>query len=238
MYYNLGALMEKMEGYSDAQLAYEQAIELDPDYTDVHFNLTFLYKKAGRMRDAEAAIRKAIELDPKNAWSYLRLGDILAEDPRRHKESQAAYGNAESRFLVNIKSNPTKTESYSDLSTFLVQHRRFAEAIPVLIKWLELFPNEVMARIELAGIYRRIGDVAHLEENAVRARAMIYSNDYYNLACLESICGNTDKAFEYLKLVTQEKKTDREWIWKDADLEWIRDDPRFREIVGELPTTS
>jgi hypothetical protein len=48
---------------------------------------------------------------------------------------------------------------------------------------------------------------------------------------LESICGNTDLAFDCLKSVVSDENFDPEWAWKDPDLEWIRGDERFQQIV-------
>ena len=60
-------------------------------------------------------------------------------------------------------------------------------------------------------------------------------DDWYNRACLESVCDNFDLAFEYLQRAAKNDELDATWIWEDPDLEWIRNDPRFVEIVGPKP---
>lgn len=65
-----------------------------------------------------------------------------------------------------------------------------------------------------------------------KARQYIPENDFYNRACLESVCGNFDLAFEYLRKAAQDEKFDTQWAWEDPDLQWIHDDSRFIEIVG------
>jgi len=72
---------------------------------------------------------------------------------------------------------------------------------------------------------------------AEKSRKFIPQNDdyWYNLSCIETILGNTEIAFQNLKKATQEKSFDKEWAWEDSDLQWIRDDPRFAEIVGPKP---
>jgi hypothetical protein len=41
-----------------------------------------------------------------------------------------------------------------------------------------------------------------------------------------------DAAIEHLRRAVQLGNFDREWAKRDPDLEWIRDDPRFKELVG------
>jgi hypothetical protein len=61
---------------------------------------------------------------------------------------------------------------------------------------------------------------------------MIESDDFYDLACIESIADNIDKAIEFLALAAKSDDFDSAWAWDDPDLEWIRDDPRFEQIAG------
>ena len=53
---------------------------------------------------------------------------------------------------------------------------------------------------------------------------------YYNLACMEALAGHTDAAFEALTHVADEPRL-RELAADDSDLESLRDDPRFAELL-------
>lgn len=46
---------------------------------------------------------------------------------------------------------------------------------------------------------------------------------------------NLDLAIEHLRKAAQRETFDPNWAWEDPDLQWIRDDPRFVEIVGPKP---
>lgn len=70
-----------------------------------------------------------------------------------------------------------------------------------------------------------------------KARQYIPADDFYNRACLESVCDNFDLAFEYLRKAAQGGKFNSGWAWEDPDLQWTRNDPRFAEIVGPKPET-
>ena len=57
---------------------------------------------------------------------------------------------------------------------------------------------------------------------------------HYNAACLEARGGNTDVAFEHLR---RAKELDAEgesapFFREDSDLDSLRDDPRFQELLG------
>jgi len=54
---------------------------------------------------------------------------------------------------------------------------------------------------------------------------------YYNLACMEALAGKRDEAIEHLRHVVDEPRF-RETAEKDSDLEPLRDDPRFIELLS------
>ena len=56
----------------------------------------------------------------------------------------------------------------------------------------------------------------------------------YNLACLEALSGNADEAFDALQRARELAPPEEiaQYLREDADLDNIRDDPRFRELLG------
>jgi hypothetical protein len=65
-----------------------------------------------------------------------------------------------------------------------------------------------------------------------RRAALAGPDDAYNLACLEAITGDVEAAFGQLRRAAKLGKLNSAWAWKDPDLEPLREDPRFHEIVG------
>lgn len=55
----------------------------------------------------------------------------------------------------------------------------------------------------------------------------------YNLACLESLLGNTDDAIVHLRRSIEGSERFREYAKGDSDLDAIREEPAFRELVGD-----
>ncbi|HVD26788.1 MAG TPA: hypothetical protein VNB86_12445 [Gaiellaceae bacterium] len=54
----------------------------------------------------------------------------------------------------------------------------------------------------------------------------------YNIACNEALVGRTDNAFEHLKSAIQADGRVVELARTDTDLDSLRDDPRFKELVA------
>jgi hypothetical protein len=55
----------------------------------------------------------------------------------------------------------------------------------------------------------------------------------YNLACLESLIGNTDDAMVHLRRSIEGSERFRDYAKGDSDLDAIREEPGFRELVGD-----
>jgi hypothetical protein len=87
--------------------------------------------------------------------------------------------------------------------------------------------------VALAHIYRQRSSANEAAPYLAQARALLSSEDHYNLARLESLNGNADGAFENLRLAAAKPSFDRNKAAQDSFFEWIRSDPRFKEIVGE-----
>ena len=75
-------------------------------------------------------------------------------------------------------------------------------------------------------------------EKAHEALMRIHQDDpndttvLYNLACAESRLGRTDDALDHLRQSITDQERFRELARRDSDFDPIRDDARFRELVG------
>jgi tetratricopeptide (TPR) repeat protein len=88
----------------------------------------------------------------------------------------------------------------------------------------------------LADSYRQAG--RHDEGRAVMEQLIAEKPDYwattYNAGCFEALAGNPDAAFEHLR---RAKELDTEggsaqYFREDSDLDPLRQDPRFQELLG------
>ncbi|NNK49724.1 MAG: hypothetical protein HKP01_12695, partial [Gemmatimonadetes bacterium] len=56
----------------------------------------------------------------------------------------------------------------------------------------------------------------------------------YNVACLYSLEDQTDLAIDCLERAVAAGFGHRDWIEQDPDLDTLREDPRFQELVRQL----
>jgi hypothetical protein len=55
---------------------------------------------------------------------------------------------------------------------------------------------------------------------------------FFNLACCESRCGRTTEALDHLRHAVEMSEEFRTNAKTDADLDPIRDEPAFRQLIG------
>lgn len=60
-----------------------------------------------------------------------------------------------------------------------------------------------------------------------------YALPLYNLACCEALAGRTNDAIGHLRVALEGRPSLRDLAKEDADLDPLRDEPAFRELVGE-----
>jgi hypothetical protein len=70
-----------------------------------------------------------------------------------------------------------------------------------------------------------------------RGRELIASNPqsgllFYNVACCESLTGQTAEALEHLRTAIELSEQFRDYAKNDSDLDAIRGEPAFDEIVA------
>ncbi len=255
---NLGVALADLNRSADAEQAYRTAIELNPQYATAYNNLgLLLHEKLNRSADAEQAYRTAIALNPQYATAYYNLGNLL-DDMKKYADAEQAYrtaialnpqdanliggvayflrmqnrfAEAEPLYRRALELDEQNPRRYIGLVTLLRQTAREPEALTLAEKWLVVAPNEVDALILAANLSRKLDRPNERDLFINRAREQVGETEMYARACIEAVAGNGDAALDMLKRASEDKDFDADWAKRDPDLEWIRDDPRFGEIV-------
>lgn len=85
--------------------------------------------------------------------------------------------------------------------------------------------------------HRRAGD--HARAAATIAEGLAERPDHpvlvYNLACAESLAGDTDAALEHLRRAIELRPEAADWAADDADFDPLRGDPRFASAIAREP---
>lgn len=183
-------------------------------------------KELLHMPDDESSLRLALALDPSDAQAYFNLGRILARDAVRRSEAETA-------FLRAIQLEPSNPHFIYRLALLLHEHlNRPVEAETAYHRAVNLAPQDPYFYGGLIGLLvqqSRQSDALFL---AGKMRALLIGKgNWYGLATLEAILGNTEAAIANLDKAARSQGFNAAWAKIDPDLASIRDDPRFNAIV-------
>jgi tetratricopeptide (TPR) repeat protein len=136
--------------------------------------------------------------------------------------------------------NADKDIYHYHLGLVYATQKRNSEASRSFQKVLIINPEHILAHCALAGSYRRLGLEDEAMEHLSIVEPIIQSETEYNRACFQAISENTDEAIRLLKIALEKKQTSLDWVYRDPDLDNIRDDPRFMATIMSqeiLPNT-
>jgi tetratricopeptide (TPR) repeat protein len=150
------------------------------------------------------------------------------------------YSLAEKYYRESIRLNPHNAFVYTNLGYLLYRNNKNLDEAKVLYKKaIEIDPNDYIA-------YNNLGNLLAKDESRFIDAELAYNkaieinpnfaSAYFNLACLRSLSRkeeNKDEAFKLLKKTVELDSKHIAMAKTDPDLDFIRDDPRFAEIVGE-----
>ncbi len=211
-----------------------KALMYDSTLSEAYAALALAYYNKKSLDEANAAGRKAIELDPNNFTGHWILGRIYFSTDR--------YPEAIELFKKVIVLNPDFYSAYSDLRLCYERLGDTQKLKEFLQPTLEMYaryqakhPDDGRARIFHATTLTEIGKV---EEAKVQARIALElsPNDalmLYNGACFYARLGESKLAIESLRKALATGWATYEWLKRDPDLDSIRNDPEFIELIGD-----
>ena len=136
-----------------AEQMYQRALALNPNDAMAYKYYGRLLVYANRLKEAQRTLEKAAALDPLSAIIHLNLAEAL--------ELQGHFQEAASHQRRAIEIDPSMPGAYTDLG-YLTAYalNRFAEAVPLVQKTLELDPDGPWWPWGLASMYLDLGDEA------------------------------------------------------------------------------
>jgi protein O-mannosyl-transferase len=208
-------------------------VEKEPETWWESFDIAYSAEENGDDETSEKYYRLAIKLNPDFAEAYNNLGNLLDENKSRFNDAEVAYNKA-------IEINPNDAEVYNNLGALLAKDKsRWNDAEVAFNKSIEINPNLAQAYYNLglllANDESRFDDAELAYNKAIKIN-LNFANAYFNLACLRSLSRkvkNKDDAFKYLKKAVELDSKQKDKAKNDSDFDFIRNDPRFAEIVGE-----
>jgi protein O-GlcNAc transferase len=136
-YFNLGNSLVEQGRFNEAKVAYQGAIDRNPDFVEAHTNLGNVYRDLGDTSVAIGFYRGALELNPGFSEAHFNLGNAL-RDNGQLDDAITCY-----RTALAIK--PGFTEALYSLGHALLAQGHRSEAVACYERVLELDPDNANA---------------------------------------------------------------------------------------------
>jgi tetratricopeptide (TPR) repeat protein len=131
--FGLGFVFARQKKNDDALIAFEKAIELNPQYSDAWNNKGVVLEDLKRPEEALVAYGRAIELDPQDPLVWINKGLVL-EKLNQLKDALAAFERA-------IKLNPSIPDAWYNKGLVLVDLNRLKDALAAFERAIKLNPQ-------------------------------------------------------------------------------------------------
>lgn len=189
------------------------------------FTLAIAYRQKHRFDKARELINALIQQDPQNVMLVVTLGDIYRE--------ARSYQQAEQVYLLAQRMDPYNSTVFFSLGNLYSEQKRYAEAVTVMQRAILIAPNNLEYRNNLGNVFlrQRQLEAAVQEFEAIIAKQPDFAQAYYNLACAYAILGRNGLAIEHLRQALQLEPALRQTAQQDHDLEGLREDSRFQELM-------
>ena len=210
------------------------ALQLAPDQAPVHASRGLALSLGHRHEEAEKSFSRAQELNPKLFDAYYFHA--------RHAFSQ---GKLEQAAVLFEKAYEVRPEDYQAISLLaqvyrgLGQEDKRADArrrtLVAIENYLHANPHD--PRALCFGSLNLYEQGQEQKARAYLQRAIDSHPDdamnLYNVACVYSHIGETDKALDALEKSVGKGMAELDWMQNDSDLDNLRDHPRFQKLLAE-----
>jgi len=223
--------MEYDWDFAGGEAEYKKAFELDPNDATAHEWYAFdISRIGGRERDALAEANRAHQLDP--------LSPIISQDLGLVHISARHYDEAIVICKKLANENPTFAPAHLCLFIAYWGKRRYPQVIEEWKAYGQFFGdrNESEFASALEQGYRSGGWKGALTKG-IEMRQAQRKNGYfpaYQIAQLYVDLGDKDQAFRWLNTAYHERDYLLEGLKTDFQLDPIRSDPRFAELVRKV----
>jgi adenylate cyclase len=213
--------------------AAERALELDPTIAEVHCVKSRRLSEEGRIDDALAEVSEALALDP-DSW------EVNKETARLHMLRRDPQ-TATRYYQKAVEVMETDYHGWGMLVTCYrgLNDPRAEQAARNSLKQAEHVlahdPSNGAAMSFAVGALAALGEAERAREWIDRALLIDPDNlnMYYNFGCALAVLGDTEGALKMLQPALERRKGGLGMIEVDPDLESVRDDPRFQEMMAK-----
>jgi len=220
---------------AEAEKASRRAVELNPDMAEAHAALGYALSLRKNYEESDREFELAISRNSRLYDAYYYYG--------RTCFSRGEFAKAAKLFDEAMKIRPEDYQApaiATAVHSALNDKKRYWELLRLVVenglRRVEIDPEDARAHYMAGTALYRLGERERGEGVIKHALKLEPGNvgTWYNTACMYSNEGEKDKAIAHLKKAVELGFNHREWMEKDPDLNNIRDDPRFKEILSSV----
>jgi serine/threonine protein kinase/Tfp pilus assembly protein PilF len=211
--------------------ACERAVALEPGLAEVLAARAWILSGQKRYEEAIQFARRAIECKSDCEGAYTVLARTYFSSGRFQEVAdivdRALQANGDDYNVYIPITNALKSLGREEQARMLLDR-----GILALEKQLDTVPEDVRARMLLAGYYASVGrseEAVRQLQTAVALRPRD-SNVLYNAACAYALLQQPGEALEMLKSAKEAGWANLDWAKRDPDLISLRDDPEFQQL--------
>ena len=211
--------------------ACERATALEPGLAEVLAARAWILSGQKRYEDAIEFARRAIECKSDCEGAYTVLARTYFSSGRFQEVAdmvdRALQANGDDYNVYIPITNALRSLGKEERARTLLDR-----GILALEKQLDTVPEDVRARMLLAGYYASVGrreEAVRQLQTAVALRPRD-SNVLYNAACTYALLQQPREALDMLKAAKEAGWANLDWAKRDTDLISLRDDPEFLEL--------
>ncbi len=168
LFFKKGLVLNAMQKFQEAVSAFSQALEFEPENSDILVELADALSTLGNYIDANSFYEKAARIQPQNLTINAKLGRNYIQLDKHQKaysvfenifskDSTNTYWNKQLAFCAHqtgkreqaielyekaIQMNPRDYTSWFNLIRLFQQSEQFGQALEIIEKGIELFPGE------------------------------------------------------------------------------------------------
>ncbi len=211
-----------------------KAIMYDSTLSEAYAALALAYFYKSSFDEAITAVNKSLELDPNNFFGYWILGRIFFTTDRNSEAVEP--------FKKVLELNPEFYTVYGDLRMIyehLNEKQKHDELIQTALEFFPRYLNKIPEDSRAHMFYAQqllLGGKTKEAKEEINTALDLNPDDnvmQYNAACLYSRMSEKQKAIEVLNKIIAAGFANFEWIKRDPDLENIRNEPEYIELMKD-----
>lgn len=228
-------ILEPAGVLDEALVAGRRALELAPNLAEAHVARANTLSLAGEDAGAVAAFERALELNPDLYEAHYYFG--------RHCYARGQHARALDEFDAAHRVRPDEFQALSlaaNAADSLGDKARgdalTRVALPSALAEIAADPENGRALYLAAGMQVRLGDVEG-GRRSIETALRLQPEDFgtlYNAACTYTHMGENERALDLLERAIATGGGFREWLERDSDLDSLRAQPRFHDILRRL----